>query len=1084
MRFSTFGAATLLAAITAANLAGQTSTATLVGTVMDTTGAVIPKAAVQVKRTDTSEVRGILSDEKGQFTSPNLAPGVYEVIIASPGFQMLHQSNVELAIDQVARLEFRLEIGAASQSVEVNAVAASVPTINTENGTKGEVMVAKEIVEMPLNGRDFTDLAVLVPGVVPRAAGGQGSGYNINGARADNTNFVIDGFNDQNPRGAAAQARPNLDALQEFKMQTSNYSAENGRLAGGVMNMVIKSGGNQYHGALFEFIRNDLFDARSFFDDEKSHLRQNQFGGVISGPVSVPKVYRGRDRTFFLFSWETYLRNSGQSKLGLVPTPAQIAGDFTGFNPIADPLTTGTCKGVQSNAKGACFPNNIIPASRISPQAKQIAAFYPKPNVFSGLNNFLSDRVAPNNWNSWLTRIDQNVSAKHHLSFRYTKKYNSSYGPYANANSTNSNDTGMWGQYVHNHQTLTGLTWTYIFNGAMINEARMGFSRTAEEDTGVLQGIDFNAQFELTGTTKDPRLVGMPLIVASGYQQIGGGANLPVAFYVNNFTPGDTFTWVRNEHLFKFGGDILRTQFNQPYWNNNRGTFKFTGAWTGDPAADLMLGLLNSTSRQVGTTTNYFRSTNYGFFASDDWKITPRLTLNLGLRYELPLQPHDKYGRITNWDLDLKKLVVADLGTLNGTGFAFSNPNLVVDAKTAGLPTSLVEARYNDLAPRFGFAWRPFGGNRTAVRGGYGIFYGGTLQNPLRNNLANSFPFALSQTINRNTSKPEFLTLASPFPTDPNLVGNLSTLTMNSFEVRAKTPYLQSWNFTVEREVGASSAIEMSYTGSKGTHFGILGNINQPMFRSAALPNGVVPFAGWGTINQFMFESNSNYNAGTVSFRRRFVRGFFFTLNYTYSKCLDDASQLNGASDGGYNGLQDPRNLHGDYGRCDWDIGHNFVGNFSWTVPNRNRFIRGWQLTGTHRLYSGSPITPQVTNTNLTLGEANRPDRIGSGKLANPTADLWYNVADFPQVPDGGFRLGNSGRGIIDGPGRIEVNLSLFKNFVPIERTNLQFRWEVFNVLNHANLGVPVVAVNAGNAGSIVSSDNGRLMQFGIRFTY
>jgi hypothetical protein len=233
-----------------------------------------------------------------------------------------------------------------------------------------------------------------------------------------------------------------------------------------------------------------------------------------------------------------------------------------------------------------------------------------------------------------------------------------------------------------------------------------------------------------------------------------------------------------------------------------------------------------------------------------------------------------------------------------------------------------------------------------------------------------------------------------------------------------------------------------------------------------------------------MFESNSNYHAGTVSFRRRFVRGLFFTMNYTYSKCLDTASQLNGASDGGYNGLQDPRNLRGDYGRCDWDFGHNFVGNFSWQVPNRNRFIRGWQLTGTHRLYSGNPITPQVTNTNLTLGEANRPDRIGRGTLPNPTADLWYKVSDFPEVPDGGFRLGNSGRNIIDSPGRIEVNLSLFKNFVMIEKTNLQLRWEVFNVFNHANLGTPVVAVNAGNAGSIVSSDNGRLMQFGLRFTY
>ncbi len=716
--------------------------------------------------------------------------------------------------------------------------------------------------------------------------------------------------------------------------------------------------------------------------------------------------------------------------------------------------------------------------------AQQIAAFYPKPNLFSGLNNYLSNVVAPNNWNSWLTRIDQHISSKDSVSFRYTKKYNNSYGPYANPNSTDSNITGVWGQYVLNHQTLTGLTYTRVLSGSKINEARMGFSRTAERDTGVLQGIDYNAKLGLTGTTTDPLLVGFPLIVVSGYQQIGGGANLPVAFFVNNFTPGDTFTWVEGSHLIKFGGDVLHTQFNQPYWNNNRGTFNFTGSWTGDASADLMLGLMNADSRQIGTTTNYLRSTNYGSFVSDDWKATSRLTLNVGLRYEITRPPADRYGRITNWDPAIQKLVVADLSTLNGTGVTFSNPALVTTAKDAGLPPALVYTRWNNLAPRLGFAWRPFGGNRAVVRGGYGIFYGSTLQNPIRNQIANAFPFAVSQTINRNANQPNFLTLASPFPTAPNLSGNLSSLAVNGFEINAKTPYLQSWNMTVEREIGSSSAIEISYTGSKGTHFGILGNINAPFRSAATAPNFPVPYPGWGTINYFMFESNSNYNAGTVTLRRRFSRGFFYTLNYTYSKCLDDASQLNGKSDGGYNGLQDVRNVHGDYGRCDWDIGHSFTGNFSWMSPSHNIFLRSWQITGTHRLYTGSPITPQVTNVNLNLGEANRPNRIGKGTLPNPTPDLWYDVADFPPVPTNSYAFGNSGRGIIDGPGRIEVNLSLFKNFVPRERTTVQFRWELFNVLNHANLGVPNTAVNAANAGTIASSDPGRLMQFGLRFTY
>jgi hypothetical protein len=692
--------------------------------------------------------------------------------------------------------------------------------------------------------------------------------------------------------------------------------------------------------------------------------------------------------------------------------------------------------------------------------------------------------VSPNNWDSWLTRIDQRLGARDNLSFRYTKRYNNSYLPDAASSTSNSNNTGIWGEYLINHQTFTGLTWLHAVTPYIINEARIGFSRSISLASGVLQGTDYNAKFGIPGTTTDPRLVGFPLIVPAGYQQLGPGSNLPFNIYVNNLTPGDTFTWVKNEHLFKFGGDILRTQFNQPYWNNNRGTFKFSGNWTGDAAADFMLGMLNSSVRQVGTTTNYFRSSNYGFFASDDWKVAPRLTLNLGLRYELPFQPHDKFGRLTNWSSDIQKLVIADLSTLQGTGYGFSNPNLVTDAKSVGMPSSLVYPRYNDLAPRFGFAWRPFGGNRTVLRGGYGIFYGGTIQFPVRNNLANAFPFALSQNTNRITTQPNYLTLATPFPVDPNLMGNLSTLAMSSWETHAKTPYLQSWNLTFEKDLGASTAVEVGYNGSKGTHFGIQGNINQPMYRSAANPNGVVPFAGWGNINQFMFESNSVYNAGTVTFRRRFVHGFFFNMNYVYSKCLDNASQLNGASDGGYNGLQDPRDIHSDYGRCDWDIGHSFTGNFSWQSPSHNKFLRRWQVSGTHRLYTGMPLTPQVTSANLTLGEASLPNRTGKGTLPNPTVNRWYDVAAFPMVPTGSFALGNSGRNIVDGPGRIEANLTLFKNFVLIEKTNLQFRWEVFNVLNHANFGVPITAVNAANAGSVVSSEPGRLMQFGIRFTY
>src|SRR5216684_6616952 len=272
----------LVAALLLVRLCAQDPTATLVGTVVDATGAVVTGAKVEIRNTETNAIRKIDSDDKGEFTLPNLAPGTYDVTVSKSGFRTLHEANLELQVEQQARMEFHLELGSMTQTVEVQAVA---PLINTENAVRGEVVVSHQMVEIPLNGRDFVDLAMLTPGVLPNAQGGAGSAMAINGARADNTNFIIDGFNDQNPRGAAAQARPNLDALQEFKMQTTGYSAEYGRLAGGVMNMVLKSGGNQLHGVLFEFLRNDVFDARNFFDAGKSKLRRNQFGATVTGPI-------------------------------------------------------------------------------------------------------------------------------------------------------------------------------------------------------------------------------------------------------------------------------------------------------------------------------------------------------------------------------------------------------------------------------------------------------------------------------------------------------------------------------------------------------------------------------------------------------------------------------------------------------------------------------------------------------------------------------------------------------------------------------------------------------------------------------
>jgi hypothetical protein len=1052
----------------------QNPTATLVGSVTDPSGSMVVGAKVEIRNSATNEVRKVQSDQKGEFLAPNLAPGTYEVNVSKEGFRTLRQAHLELQLDQEARIEFHLEVGSVTETVEVT---ASVPLVNTENAVKGDVVVSAEMVEMPLDGRDFTDLAMLAPGVLPNSQLGdtRGGPMAINGARADNTNYLIDGINNQSPQTGQPQVKPNLDAIQEFKMQTTGYSAESGRLAGGVMNVVLKSGGNQFHGALFEFLRNNIFDARNFFDQTKAPLRRNQFGGTVDGPVRIPKLYNGRDRTFFLFSWESYRQRQGQSALGVVPTLPQRQGDFSGLPPIKDPLATGACN---ANNSAACFPNNRIPLSRISPVAAAVQAYFPQPNRL-GPNNYYVQAAAPNDWDSVVIKMDQHLTSADTLSFRYLKGNNRPMSPFAASN------LGMFSTANRTHSTLAGLTYTRMFSPAVINEARFGFTRTALDRTSSYQGIDYNARFGMSGGPTDPRVFGFPLFQITNYANLGDDMSAPLQTVVNTYNLSDTLTWVKGPHLIKFGGDILNFQYYQVFANRARGVYNFTGSWTTQPYADFLLGLPNSTAKLYAINTVHLLGHSYSVFYQDDWKATSRLTLTLGLRYELPMPAYEKRGRWSNFIPELGKLVLSSDATLVGTGIGFTDPSKVATAEQLGLPSALVYPDYRDFAPRFGFAWRPFGGNRTAVRGGYGIFYGSQMLNDVAVTQGDVFPFVVSVTVNRNANNPQFLTLSNPFPVQPTLVN--SVVNVNGWQLRAPTPYLQSWNLTLERDLGHDAGVEIGYIGSKGTHLSRTCNINQPFRSAATSPNFPVPYPGWGTIPYYGFGFNSIYNAGSVTLRRRFARSFFYRASYIYSKSIDTASQLGvqGVNQNGMVAVQNVRDLHSERGRSDWDMGHSFTMSFSWMTPwKRNLLLRGWQLAGTGAARTGAPFTLMVNNVNLNLGEAVRPNRIAKGTVPNPTPDRWYNVSAFPQVPTGSYAFGSSGRDILDGPGQVAINLALNRNFTMREKSRLQFRWEVFNALNHANFKPPVVFVNVPNAATITSAADPRRMQVALRYSF
>ncbi|MDQ6676250.1 MAG: carboxypeptidase regulatory-like domain-containing protein [Acidobacteriota bacterium] len=521
--------------------------ASVTGLIRDITGAPISGADVKVRSRNTNEIRSIRTGETGQFTIAELNPDTYEITVEKAGFKLLRESGLELEVDQTARLDLKLDIGSVEDSVEVKAES---PVLNTESAARGAVITSREMVEVPLDGRDFGDLVFLVTGVGRKAQNAQGSNFSVNGTRSDNVNFVIDGFNDRNPRGGGAEARPNLDAMQEFKVQTTGYPAEYGRLAGGVVNMVLKSGTNDVHGALFEFVRNDLLDARTFFDAKKSELRRNQFGATVGGPVYLPRIYHGRNRSFFLFSWESSRQVLGMNRIGVVPTLPARTGDFSSAkdplgNPILlhDPLAAGTC---DTKSKAACFPGNKIPANRLDGVAGRVLPYYPFPNRMNAQNNFQINKLQDDDFNSFLFRIDHTFSMSNTLSARYLIRPTFSVLPFA------SGDTGQFGNITRLHQHLAGLTYTRLLSSVLVNEARLGFSRTTEDDHAVSAGIDYASRLGIPGTATDPRFVGFPLFTISGQSTIGDAAGQPLQYAVTNYEFADTLTLSKGSHLLKW----------------------------------------------------------------------------------------------------------------------------------------------------------------------------------------------------------------------------------------------------------------------------------------------------------------------------------------------------------------------------------------------------------------------------------------------------------------------------------------------------------------------------------------------------
>jgi outer membrane receptor protein involved in Fe transport len=1061
--------------LTGVSVLAQTPSASVTGRVVDATGAVLPGVAVKITNLDTNQAYPGISNEIGDYTVPYLNPGRYTLEATREGFRAYKHSEFVLAVDQVLRLDFRMEVGATTESITVTDTPVA---LNTESGTRGDVTINEEITEIPLNGRDFSDLAYLTGGVVPRGDGADGA-YAVNGARADNFSFLIDGMNNTQRRNTGAVVNLPLEGVQEFKMITSGYSAEYGRYAGGVLSVVTKSGGNRLRGSLYEFLRNDLPDARGFFDPEKSKLRRNQFGATLSGPVVLPKLYNGQNRTFFLFSWESLRQVQGQTQLDVTPSAAMLKGDFSrAVDAYGTPLVLN-----DPIAKKA-FPGNQIPADRLNPVSLKLAAYYPLPTPsLAGANNYAAQANSSSSSNNFTMKADHSLSSRDRLTLSTFWRPNQSTNPF------NRTPVSVFGTTSQNFELLSGIRYLRTFTPTVVNEASVSFSRKT-----LFQGWPGNtrnwaAEIGFAGTTTNPVAMGLPQVDVSGYMSIGHAYDLPKVWSYNNYQYSDAITWVHGRHTMKFGGDLLHYQYFGKQYGYTRGRLTFTNRFTGEPMADFLLGFPNSTKRQLDAGGPYHLVSNYAGFVQDDYKVTPTLTLNLGLRYELLKPAHEKYGAWSAFVPQLGKVVVAGHGMLSEAQFndfiqLSGLARDVVMASDVGLPATLAHTDYNDLAPRFGFAWRPFGNARSVIRGGYGIFYGSSSLYRT-DELSDIYPFSVQESYSASASNPQRLTVSDPWPAAYRKVSGITST--SGLDVNARDQYLQSWNLTVERELGGGTVLEAAYAGSKGTHLPRRYDINQPIGRSVANPNGTRLFPDFSTISYFMSGSNSIYNAGSVTLRRRFTKQIFLRAAYTYAKSIDETSNTGGTIAGNYPSAQDSHNLHGERDRSDFDIGHTFVASFIWQPKLPRHFLlKDWQLSGTTKAYTGPPFTPKVSNYNATNGEANRPDRIAKGTLSNPSPDEWFDrsKAAFPPVPTGGYRFGNSGRNILDAPGTLSIDAALSRRFRFTESKALQFRWETFNVPNRANFGMPETNVDVINAATISTTKAPRVFQLGLRFEF
>ena len=1128
----------------------QKDTGAIGGTVKDPSGAVVAGAKVRVTDVDRGTEIDTVTNEVGEYTVSPLKVGRYKVAVEKPGFKTALAGPVAVEVQEHPSVSVTLEVGHADETVTVTTQS---PLLETETSDLGQVISGDRAVTLPLNGRNYAQLALLGEGVVPSEPGSRvetSYGFSSNGARALQNNYLLDGVDNNSNlgdvlTGQAYVIQPSVDAIEEFKVQTNAYSAEFGRGNGAILNAIIKSGTNSFHGDVYEFFRNDALDGRNAFDSSRQPYHQNQFGATLGGPII-------KDRTFFFVDYEGFRVIQALPQLSLVPTPAEIGGDFSSFltntpamavdmngmstNQVAVDCSghptfvgeifnsrlaqvsglnpSGIC-GVPIGVDGAGNPTNMFPTGSIDSLAARLSALFPAPNTNINGSNFIADPKRTYSRNNFDIRIDHKFSDKDSIFGRFSYEDQPSFTP---SPFQNALDGGAFQDGTEDDSFRSvAISESHVFASNLVNELRLGYNRINTHRLQLNANTNVAEQLNFPGVPFGPDLGGLPQIsINDGTATIGSSGFLPAIEKQNSYVVTDNLTWIHGRHSVKFGTEIRKEQFTLFEPSAPRGTMNFASDFTDNPAAPTTGGEAFATFLlgipDGGTITNthnvdYHRQI-YSFYAQDDFRMTQRLTFNLGLRYELFTTIKAAGKEQANFDFATDSLVVPSGQDAQLTPFLAANIPIVRDGSKG-----LISPDLNNFAPRLGLAYQIT--NKLVLRTGYGIFYGGQENGPYSNPSPGfNPPFFVTQSF----SQPCFLSSANPNPgqVDCSISASNSTLPLNvlsqgfpansltdpntpilfSVSPKVRTPYTQQWHLGFQYQLPGQTVLEISYAGSHGSNLYNFYNGNQavpdatfcttppntgpgncptaPRRPAKMCDNSVFPPNCNGVfdtaISELRTDGFSNYNSMQVRLEKMFSHGLQFQASYTYAHALDDASSaaLGSLNNGDF---RDQRFPFLEYGNSDFDVRHRFVISYIYQLPFgngkrfggeatglKNQIIGNWQIAGITTASTGNwfTITDAVSNVSSSDGGGGvgffevRPNVVGNPNGKPCISGTAFNACAFVDntIP---FTFGNAGRNIVRGPGFQNWDFSVFKLFPIREQMRVEFRAEFFNIWNHVN---------------------------------